>query len=309
MRTWSGHPTVWPPVPGPVAATIGVLDGVHLGHRSLIRRLDPTLVRTVLTFDPHPVEVLIPGTHPRLLTTISERVGLLAGVGVEQVGVLDLADIRDLDPTRFVEEVLVERMGVGQLVAGADFRFGKNRGGDTDLLTELGRRHGFVVDIAPTVTENDQVISSSRIRSLIEEGRPADAAAALGSLFRVTGQVISGDKRGRAIGFPTANMEPPARKVLPAGGVYAGHVTALGERFIAAINIGVRPTFGGGRLLIESHLLDFDRDLYGEEIVVELAQYLRPELHFDRVEDLVDRMAQDVEDTRSLLPGPIGNVG
>ena len=309
MRIWRGHPTVWPAVPGPVAVTIGVLDGVHIGHRSLIRRLDPSLVRTVLTFEPHPVEVLIPGTHPRLLTTLSERVELLAGVGVEQVGVLDLADIRELDPTRFVQEVLVERMGVGQVVAGTDFRFGRNRAGDTTLLTEMGRRYGFVVDLAPLVAGGDEVISSSRIRALVEEGRPAEAAAALGSLFRMTGEVIRGDRRGREIGFPTANMEPPARKALPATGVYAGHATVQGERFTAAINVGVRPTFGGGRLLVESHILDFDRDIYGEEVVVELAQYLRPELRFDRVEDLVDRMTRDVEQTRSSIVGSVGNVG
>jgi riboflavin kinase / FMN adenylyltransferase len=309
MRVWKGHPNTWPVVPGPVAVTIGVLDGVHLGHRSLLKRLDPSLVRTVLTFDPHPVEVLRPGTHPRLLTTVDERLDLLEGAGVDQVGILDLSDIRALDPARFVEEVLVERMGVAQVVAGTDFRFGKDRAGDTDLLIELGKGSGFAVDLAPLVSEGDEVVSSSRIRAMIEEGRPAQAAVALGSLFRLTGEVIRGDGRGREIGFPTANMEPPARKAIPATGVYAGYATVAGERHGAAINVGVRPTFGGGRLLVESYLLDFDRVIYGEEIVVELAHYLRPELRFDRVDDLVDRMGHDVDETRSLLAGSVGNAG
>jgi riboflavin kinase / FMN adenylyltransferase len=309
MRVWQGHPTVWPSVPGPVAVTIGVLDGVHLGHRSLIRRLDPSLVRTVLTFDPHPIEVLVPGTHPRLLTTIEERVALLEGVGVEQVGVLDLADVRELDPVRFVEEILVERLQVGQVVAGPDFRFGRDRAGDTTLLVELGKRLGFGVDMAPLVIEGDEVVSSSRIRALVEEGRPDRAGAALGSLFRLTGEVIRGDRRGREIGFPTANLEPPPRKALPASGIYAGYATVSGSRHQAAISIGVRPTFGAGRLVVEAYILDFDRDIYGESIVVELAHYLRPELAFATVEDLVERMARDVEETRSLLTGPAGNVG
>ncbi len=308
MRVWDGHPNTWSSVTAPTAVTVGVLDGVHLGHRSLIARLDPGLVRTVLTFEPHPIEVLVPGTHPRLLTTIDERIDLLGEAGVEQVGVLDLADIRELEAPRFVEDVLVERLGVAQLAAGTDFRFGVNRTGDIDLLVEMGRTHGFVVEGVPLMVHDDRVISSSRIRELIEEGRPEEAARALGYQFRVTGTVIHGDGRGKEIGFPTANLEPPARKVLPAIGVYAGYATVEGHRHQAAINIGVRPTFGGGALMVEAHLLDFAGDLYDEQIMVELGRYLRPELHFDSVEELVDQMGRDVEETRTL-PGAMGNVG
>lgn len=302
MRVLRGHPSQWPRASGPAAVTVGVLDGVHTGHRSLIRRLDPSLLRTVLTFEPHPVEVLSPGTPPRLLTTLEERLELLEGAGVDQVGVLDLADIKEYEPRRFVEDVLVDRLSAGHVVCGGDFRFGKDRAGDTFLLAELGRQHDFIVDEAPMVTDTaGGVVSSSAIRALIEHGRVFEANEALGSVFSLTGPVIRGDRRGTEIGVPTANIELPGRKVVPAFGVYAGRVRFDGRRHVAAVNIGVRPTFGGDTPLVEAHLLDFEGDLYGQRMTVELAQYLRPELKFESVDDLVVRMHSDIDAARQLL--------
>jgi riboflavin kinase/FMN adenylyltransferase len=306
MRVMSGHPSTWAPAAVPASVTIGVLDGVHLGHRALISRLRPELARTVLTFEPHPAEVLHPGTHPRLLTTIDERLRLLEGAGVDQVGILDLADIRELDAVRFVDEVLVDRLAMAHIVTGPDFRFGKDRGGDTGLLTGLGRGRGFEPEVIDMVGDAHGALSSSRIRTLIEEGRPAEAAQALGSAFTITGPVVGGDHRGRDLGYPTANVEPPARKVIPASGVYAGRARVGGGVHVAAINVGVRPTFGGGSLLVEAHLLDFDDDIYGDVIGVELCQYLRPEERFDDVDELVAQMALDVGQARALVSPSTG---
>jgi riboflavin kinase / FMN adenylyltransferase len=294
---WQG----WEPPDGPKSLTIGVLDGVHIGHRSLLATLRPTMIRTVLTFDPHPLEVLRPGTHPRLLTTLPERVTLLGVAGVECVGVLDLAAIKELAPETFVTDVLVSTLQVGHVVVGEDFRFGKDRSGDVTLLTALGAEMSFEVETIPILDRGGEAVSSSRIRHLIEQGDVGEAAQLLGSRFTVRGTVVDGDKRGRAIGFPTANLRPPAQKVIPASGVYAGMAVVAGESHQAAINVGVRPTFGGGELLVEAFILDFEDDLYGKEIAIEFVERLRPELAFDDVSQLVEAMHEDVARARSIL--------
>lgn len=283
--------------------TIGVLDGVHLGHRALLSRLDPSMRRTVLTFEPHPVEVLRPGTPPRLLTTIPERTRLLGEAGVDLVGVLDLTRIKDLSPDEFVTRILVGKLGVGHVVVGEDFRFGRDRTGDVNLLARIGDRAGFALDVIGIVDSGGTPVSSSRIRSLIEDGEVSGASALMGSRFTVTSTVIDGDKRGRVIGFPTANLAPPERKVIPARGVYACFASVDGVRHHAAVNVGVRPTFGGEELLIEAYLLDFDADIYGNDLTVEFVQYLRPELTFPGVDPLIEQMSEDVATTRTILSG------
>ncbi|HEX6946728.1 MAG TPA: bifunctional riboflavin kinase/FAD synthetase [Acidimicrobiia bacterium] len=300
MIVWQGHPDTWPKPEGPTSVTIGVFDGVHLGHRSLLSHLDRSFTATVLTFEPHPVEVLAPGTHPRLLTSIEERIELFGALGIEQVGVIDLADIRYLEPESFVTGILVEKLHAAQVVVGEDYRFGRDRAGDAGLLHKLGEQHGYETVAAPLMHSAGGVVSSTRIRNLIAEGRPEDASACLASLFRITGEVIEGDKRGRELGFPTANLAPPPRKVLPADGVYAGFAVVDGERLPAAINVGVRPTFGEGHRLIEAYILDFEGDLYGRTIAVEFAHWLRPEKRFDTVGDLLVQMRDDVDRTRVL---------
>lgn len=294
---------------GASSVTIGVFDGVHRGHRALISRLNPDLRTTVLTFDPHPVEVLLPGTPPRLITTLEERYRILDAIGLDQVGVLDLSEIKGLSPEEFVASVLVDRLDMRHLVLGPDFRFGKDRTGDVDLLAELGGQHGFELEVLPLVSDDEGPISSSRIRAMIEGGEVARAAEHLTSRFTVTGPVIHGDKRGASIGYPTANLVPPPRKVLPAMGVYAAfaHIGGVTER--AAVNIGRRPTFGGGDVLIEAYIMDFDEEIYGELLTVELVQYLREELDFDRVADLVEQMGEDVAVSAKLLESTASNVG
>jgi riboflavin kinase / FMN adenylyltransferase len=206
---WEG----WASPAAPTSVTIGVLDGVHRGHRALIDRLDPSLLRTVLTFDPHPVEVLRPGTPPRLVTTIEERVALLGECGVECVGVLHLGEIREQAPEEFVTGVLVDRLGATQLVVGRDFRFGKDRSGDVALLERLAPNLGFELEVIELIAEDGLAVSSSRIRALVEEGKVGEAASLLGRWFALTNTVVDGDKRGRLIGYPTANLRPPDRKV------------------------------------------------------------------------------------------------
>ena len=283
------------------AVTIGVLDGVHNGHRRLVRHLlSGSGTPTVLTFDPHPVEVLAAGTHPRLITTVRERVALLESMGVAQVGVLDLAEVRDLPPESFVAEVLVGAVGMTRLVAGPDFRFAKDRTGDIALLGSMGDRLGFEVEVIELV-ESDGALSSSRIRGLIETGRVSEAAELLGSFYRMTNVVVGGDKRGQGIGFPTANLAPPERKVIPGDGVYAALATVEGKSYKAAVNVGVRPTFGGGGRVVEAYLLDFEGDLYGKAMTLEFVERLRDELRFDTVDELVARMAEDVERARTVL--------
>lgn len=281
--------------------TIGVLDGVHLGHRALIDSLRPEGISTVLTFDPHPIEVLRPGILPRLLTTIDERLALFESAGVGVAGVLDLSEIRELGPQVFIRRLLVEKLNALSLTVGSDFRFGKARAGDVDLLRSQGREHGYEVDAIELVTDLGEAISSSRIRALIESGDVESAAALLGSRYRLTNEVVHGDKRGQDMGFPTANLLPPKRKVIPGSGVYAAIAYVEGIPHMAAVNVGVRPTFGGGELLVEAFLLDFDSDLYGHRLTIEFVRKLRPELEFAGAGALVDRMHQDVKESKEIL--------
>ena len=295
----------WASQPPPNAVTVGVFDGVHLGHRLILKRLESqAMPSVVLTFDPHPAEVLSPGTHPRLITTIDERLVLLEKAGVDAVGVLDLARIRHFEPERFVSEVLVDTLGVGCLAVGTDFHFGKDRAGDVPFLVNAGSRHGFEV-VVIDLFQQGGIVTSSRIRELIEAGDMTRASALLGSPYRVSNVVVRGESRGRGLGFPTANMRPPARKVIPGHGIYAAFAEVGGERHRAAVNVGVRPTFGDGELLIEAYLLDFDSDLYGEILTLEFVEKLRPELEFEDIESLVSRMNDDVAHVRRILGSPV----
>jgi riboflavin kinase/FMN adenylyltransferase len=301
MRVLRGTWRSWEPQQSPTAVTVGVFDGVHLGHRTLIDRLQVTgHVPTVLTFDPHPAEVLSPGTRPRLITTIDERLDLFAAAGVELVGVLDLSEIRHLQPEEFVSEVLERRLSMATMVMGTDFHFGRDRSGDVGFLRRAGDLKGFKVDVIE-LQKADGVISSSGIRALIEVGDVRAAAHLLGSRYRLSNVVVHGDKRGREIGFPTANLEPPDRKVIPGHGVYAAFATLRAQRYLAAVNVGVRPTFGGSDLVVEAYLLDFNDQCYGEKMTLEFVERLRPELRFAEVSELVEQMGVDVAMVRELL--------
>jgi riboflavin kinase / FMN adenylyltransferase len=298
----------WQPPP-PSGVAIGVFDGVHLGHRSVIENLvarsaDEGLATGVLTFDPHPVEVLAPGRAPPLLMSLERRSELLVELGVDWVGVLDLADIRTMAAETFVTELLVGRACSRVVSAGADFRFGHGRAGDVGLLRRLGEELGFSVAAVELRSAGGEAVSSTRIRRLLEAGDVAAAVGLLGRYHRVSGVVLHGDARGRALGYPTANIAPSERLAIPADGIYAVRVSgppALSDT-PAVASIGVRPTFGdGGRRLLEVHVFDFSDDLYGSVLDVDFVQRLRDEERFDNIEGLVAQMDIDATQAREVL--------
>jgi riboflavin kinase/FMN adenylyltransferase len=307
MKVLDGSYETWEPTQASTAVTMGVFDGVHLGHRELLTRaFEHAGTPTVITFDPHPMEVLAPGSLPLLITTLKERLALLEDLGTELVAVLDLAEVRHFSPQQFVDEILVGKLGVGSLTIGEDFHFGKDRAGDVAFLNAAAARAGFEVDVVGLLREGGQIVSSSRIRTLIEVGSVADAADLLRSRYRVSGPVVDGDKRGRDIGYPTANLRPIVRKVTPGDGVYATLTRVGDSTYMSATNVGTRPTFGGGERLIEAHILDFAGDLYGEEVTVEFVERLRPELEFKSVAELLEHIEDDVRRSREILASVMG---
>ena len=291
--------------------TIGVYDGVHLGHRALIaetcavgRRLE--LPSAVVTFDRHPAQLVAPDNAPCLLTDLGQKVELLQATGVDQVEVLAFDDRRRRESAEdFVEQVLVERMSAKAVVVGRDFHFGHGRRGSVALLTEMGQSLGFEVHGLHLIAGPDgEVVSSTRIRSLLEEGDVGGAARLLGRDHEVRGTVVRGDGRARDLGAPTANVAFEAGICLPADGIYAGwHERPDGEIFAAAISLGRRPTFYGpeGALVLESHLLDFDGELYGEPAKLRFAKRLRAQHQYSDVDALRDQMAADLQDARIAL--------
>ncbi len=295
--------------PPPSGVAIGVFDGVHLGHRSVIENLvtrsgEEGLATGVLTFDPHPVEVLAPGRAPPLLMTVERRSELLSELGVDWVGVLDLADIRTMAAETFVAEILASRASSRIVSAGADFRFGHGRAGDVEMLRRLGGELGFTVEAVELESADGEAVSSTRIRRLIDGGDVVAAAELLGRWHRVSGVVLHGDARGRTLGYPTANIAPSERLALPVDGIYAVKVSghpAL-DQTPAVASIGVRPTFGdGGRRLLEVHVFDFSADLYGSVLDVDFVRRLRGEERFAGVEDLVAQMDVDAAQARQVL--------
>jgi riboflavin kinase/FMN adenylyltransferase len=269
---------------------VGEFDGVHLGHRAVIAGSD-----TVLTFEPHPLVVVRPEAAPRLLTSLEVKIELISELGVQELVVIPFDQgFAHQSPQEFVEHVLVDQLGAEHVSVGENFRFGHRAAGDTAMLAADGR---FETRVVPLVEADGEVISSSRIRALVAGGDVESAARLLGARFRLRGEVVSGDRRGRTLGFPTANIVPDELLVCPGHGVYAARIGARP----AAVNVGVRPTFGTGRaVLVEAFLLDFDGDLYGEVLTVEFVARLRGERRFDSVETLVEQMRRDVERTREL---------
>ena len=270
----------------PRAAAIGTFDGVHLGHRAVIRAaVDAGLTATVVTFDPHPRAVL--GRPVPLLATLERRLELLEGCGVDDVLVVAFTpELAALEPEAFARDHLLAT-GVEVVAAGAGFRFGRARAGDLALLTHLG----LDVRTVPLV----EGVSSTRIRALAEAGEVGGAARLLGRPFEVEGRVVGGDRRGRSLGFPTANLDVPTDLLVPANGIYAG---AVGD-VRAAVSIGVNPHYGGGERRIEAFLLDWEGDLYGERLVLQLWRRLRDERAFTSEAELVAQIARDVEETRA----------
>jgi riboflavin kinase/FMN adenylyltransferase len=269
---------------------IGTFDGVHLGHREVIRSMD-----TVLTFDPHPLAVIAPHALPKLLQTFPLKRDLIAGLGVEELVVIPFdRSFAEHSAEQFVEEVLINRLDASHVSVGENFRFGKGARGDADYLRS---RPEFETRVVPLVEVAGETVSSSHIRGLVAAGDVKSASEFLGGPFLAEGEVVHGDKRGRTLGMPTANLVPDDRIAVPGHGVYAGW--AHGHP--AAINVGVRPTFQTGRgLLIEAYLLDFDGDLYGQTLRIAFLERLRGEKRFDSVDELVAQMGRDVDQARQI---------
>jgi riboflavin kinase/FMN adenylyltransferase len=303
-----------PPWPGERSViTIGAFDGVHLGHTAVVaqvRRLAAALDArsVVVTFDRHPASVVRPESAPRLLTDLPTRLELLAETGLDATVVLAFDQARaDESAHNFVEEVLVNGLATKAVVVGDDFHFGRHREGNVALLRELGREMDFEVEPVSLVERPDGVdepVSSTAIRRALAGGEVDVAARLLGRLYEARGLVVTGDKRGRLLGFPTANVEVPNAMCHPADGVYAGwYLRPDGSIHACAINLGRRPTFyeHADHSLLEAHLLDFNDDLYGEPARVRFQAFLRSERKFDGIDALVAQLKHDVESTRRVL--------
>ena len=281
------------PAERPRSVAIGTFDGVHLGHRAVIGDSD-----TVLTFDPHPMSVIRPEAAPKLLTSPAVKRDLIAGLGVEEMVVIPFdEDFASRSAEAFVDDVLVGRLGAGRVSVGENFRFGHGAEGDAELLSA---QTAFETRVVPLVEVAGETVSSSHIRGLVAAGEVAQAAEFLGGPFLFEGEVVSGDRRGRELGMPTANLVPDDRLMSPGHGVYA----AWAHGHAAAVNVGVRPTFETGRgLLVEAHLIDFEGDLYGQRLRIAFLERMRGERRFDSVDALVEQMQRDVVQAREICAG------
>jgi riboflavin kinase/FMN adenylyltransferase len=269
---------------------IGVFDGVHKGHQAVIDKAD-----TVLTFDPHPLAVIHPEAAPKLIMPFDVKRDVIDGLGVEELVVIPFdKKFSEIPAEGFIEGVLLERLGAKEVSVGENFRFGAKAKGDPRMLAG---RDEFETRVVPLVEVDGETVSSSRVRGLVAAGEVDAAMRCLGAPFMLEGKVVEGDRRGRDLGFPTANVVPDDRLVVPGHGVYA----AFANGSPAAVNVGVRPTFETGRgLLIESFLIDFDGDLYGQNLRVAFVSRLRGEKRFPSVEDLIAQMHRDVADAREI---------
>ena len=321
MQRWRGRdeiPTDW----GRCVLTIGVFDGVHRGHAELIShavksgraRNVPTVL---MTFDPHPMEVVYPGSHPAQLTTLTRRAELVEEMGVDVfLGMPFTADFMKLTPERYIHELLVENLHVVEVVVGDNFTFGRKAAGKVETLRRAGERLGFAVESMSLLSEhhsNESVtFSSTYIRSCVDAGDVVAAADALGRPHRVEGVVVRGFGRGVELGYPTANVAPPMFSAIPADGVYAAWFTAIGrgpvtgtvvpgQRYQAAVSIGTNPTFSGRARTVEAFVLDSSADLYGQYVALDFVGRIRGQLAFDSVDDLVVAMGEDTERVRRVL--------
>ena len=278
------------PGSGPRNVAIGTFDGVHLGHREVIRGAD-----TVLTFDPHPLAVIHPEATPKLISPLPVKRDLIASLGVAEMVVIPFdRGFSEQSAEEFVQDVLIDRLGAASVSVGENFRFGKRAKGTSEFL----RSHAeFETRVVPLVEVAGETVSSSHIRGLIAAGDVAQAAEFLGEPFLFEGEVVIGDRRGRELGVPTANLVPDDAYVAPGHGVYA----AAANGYPTAVNVGVRPTFDSGRgLLVEAHLIGFDGDLYGQQLRIAFLERMRGEKRFDSVEALVEQMQRDLVQAREI---------
>lgn len=309
MRTVQGLGGV-PEDVKPSVATVGVFDGVHVGHQMLLRRVverarEDGAKAVVVTFDRHPLELLNPPDAPALITTLRQRAEVFERLGIDVLLVLRFDEkFRRFPAEHFIDRVLVATLGVVHLVVGANFRFGHGGTGTVETLKEMGAEKGFTVEVFSLLGQEEapEAISSSLIRRQIAEGEVERVAEELGRPFRLEGHVVKGAGRGRGLGIPTANLEVPVKVILPKVGVYAGYLEWKGERHPAVINVGYNPTFEDrDRPIVEVHALDFDADLYDKVIGVEFTHRLRDELKFPDADSLMEEIRRDIKKARELL--------
>ena len=287
--------------------TVGVFDGVHRGHREIIRKLTTeahanNAPAVLLTFDPHPANVLT-GRDIKCLTTPEERADLLGALGVDIVITQRFTPDLSAVPANEYMSHLKDTLDLSRLLIGYDFALGRGREGNALRLTEIGRELNYTVEVIHAVSDESGVISSTEIRKLVSTGNVTEAAKLLGYNYSMSGEIIHGAERGRRIGFPTANVNYPKQKVIPTNGIYASWAWLGEERFMAATNIGFNPTFTPERQTpsLEAYFLDFDRDIYGQEVKVEFISRIRDELKFDSVDALIEKIREDVDKTRDIL--------
>lgn len=309
MQRWRGcqaQPGGW----GRSVVTIGVFDGVHRGHQAIIghavkRAEDLGLESVVMTFDPHPSEVVRPGSHPAVLTEPAYKAALIEALGADVLCVVPFTvGFSQLSPDAFAHDVLADNLHAKVVVVAENFQFGHGAAGGIALLRRLGRTFGFDVESAPLVTEDGTVFSSTYVRSRVAAGDVAAARLALGRPHRIEGVVVPGERRGRELGFPTANLRTGRHAAVPAHGVYAGWLVLDDRRWKAAISIGTKPTFDGSECAVEAHLPDFDGDLYGEHVALEFCAHLRETLRYDSVEKLTAQLRADLARVRDLPEHP-----
>ena len=305
MKIWHGLGEV-PSDRGRHAVAIGTFDGVHRGHRAVVGAAldarEPDVGAAVLTFHPHPLVVLRPDVAPPAISTLERRLAILAGLGVDAALVVPFTrELSALSPEDFVADYVVRGLGATFVAVGSGFHFGHRAAGDVALLRRLGLEHGFAVHQVPLVGA-DEPVSSTRIRTAIAAGDVESARQLLARPHCVEGEVVVGDRRGRELGYPTANLAVPEHLAVPPDGVYAGWlVRADGTRMPAAISVGTNPTFGPHARRVEAYVLDRDDlELYGERVCVEFGWYLRGQITFDGIDPLLVQMAEDVERSREL---------
>lgn len=303
MKILTGHHTRWETLAEASAVSIGVFDGVHLGHRATLKRLVELagdLPSVVVTFDPHPAAILAPERAPKMLTTIEQRAELMAPLGIDAVAVLGFdAEVAAMSATAFIDEVLVSALRARMVVVGEGFRFGAGRRGDGALLGQMGLSRGFAVEEVG-LAGGTAPYSSTVIRSALAAGRLAEAEGLLGRRFSLAGTIVDGAGRGASIGIPTANLGLAPDQFIPARGVYAVRMH-LGPRAVDGVcNVGVRPTFGGEEDVVEVHVLDFDEQIRGMRVEVEFVQWIRPERRFEGVDALVAQIRTDIDAARAI---------
>jgi riboflavin kinase/FMN adenylyltransferase len=293
-------------LPRATVLTIGAFDGVHLGHQALIRGVVAQAHAThrlaaLMTFHPHPAVVFSPDRVPQYLTTPGEKLAVLESLGLDLVVLLSFDRAVADTPAREFMQTVSRHLRVGELWLGPDFALGRNREGDVARLRELGRELGYQLHVAEPVMVDHQVISSSQIRALLRKGRVEDATRLLGRYPSLSGMVVEGAHRGRALGFPTANLEVHQERAVPADGVYAVFARLGAEGYPAVANVGVRPSFDNGQRTVETHLFEFAQDIYGCDLVIEFVARLRDEQRFEDIANLVAQIERDSEAARRIL--------